>query len=224
MKSNLDVWAIQYFPNELYTALNQIKGGTNIIYSNCTCNFKIGNEEISTRQFDTFLYNEESDILIMLMRGGKATKEDMIKYLEENNHEYYEVTFIPMEDKYEDGNDISELWFARERYVLEDALDDSIDKGVQSCEYYPLLNGSLELGYISNSNDSFDIEGRLFQGLIKTDDKIVLIINQKDNIDVNGKDRNLNYKEILEVINSKGFNCTVITDSEPELRNKTNQK
>ena len=224
MKSNLDVWAVQSIPDELYTALGQVKGGINIIYSNCTCNFKIGNQEVTTRQFDTFLYNEESDILIMLMRGGKATKEDMVKYLEENDMEYYEVTFAPPIDEYEDKNDTLELWFARERYVLEDALDDSIDKGVQSCEYYPLLNGSLELGYISNSNDSFDIEGRLFQGLIKTDDKIVLIINQKDNIDVNGKDRNLDYKEILEVVNSKGFNCTVITDSEPKLQQKTSQK
>ena len=224
MKSNLDVWAIQKYPDALYTALDQIKGGTNIIYSNCTCNFKIGNQEVSARQFDTFLYNEESDILIMLMRDGGVSKEDMIKYLEGKGMDYYEVTFAPSISEYEDNNAIPEIWFARERYVLEDALDDSIDKGVQCCEYYPLLNGSLELGYISNSNDSFDIEGRLFQGLIKTDDKIVLIINQKDNIDINGKDRNLDCKKILEVINSKGFNCTVITDSEPELQNKSNQK
>ena len=37
MNNNLDVWAIQYYPNELENALNQIKGGMNIIYSNLKC-------------------------------------------------------------------------------------------------------------------------------------------------------------------------------------------
>ena len=59
--SNLDVWAIQYYPEELLTALTQIKEGMNIIYSNLTCAFRIGSKDIKTRQFDTILYNEESD-------------------------------------------------------------------------------------------------------------------------------------------------------------------
>ena len=63
MKSNLDVWAIQYYPEDVYTALNNIKEGINIIYSNCISELKIGNKKISNREFDTFLYNEESGIL-----------------------------------------------------------------------------------------------------------------------------------------------------------------
>ena len=34
MNSNLDCWAIQFYPEELETALNQIKDGISIIYSN----------------------------------------------------------------------------------------------------------------------------------------------------------------------------------------------
>ena len=217
MKSNLDCWAIQYYPEELQTALNQIKTGTSIIYSNCTCDLKIGNQEISTRQFDTFLYNEESDVLIMLMRGGVAKKEDIIKYLEQNKKNYGEVIFSPSIVEYEDGDDIPEIWFAREKYVLEDALKDSIDKGVHTCEFYPALLGSLDLGYISNSSKKCEIDGRLFKGLIKLDDKIIFLINQFDNVDKKGNIRNLEYDDVIEIINKSSLSYNVIQDIEPDL-------
>ena len=220
MRSNLDVWAVQTDPTEIYTALEQVKDGISIIYSNCTCNFKIGSQEISTRQFDTFLYNEESDVLIMLMRGGKATKEDMIKYLEENGKEYYEVTFADSMDEYEDGNDVSVLWFSREKYVLEDAINDSKSKGINSCEYYPLTTGSLELGYISNTNKPYSVDGRLFNGVVKFEDKLVLIINQPGNVDENGNNRNSWPCNVLDILKENGIECTVIMDKEPEIYNK----
>ena len=50
MKSNLDVWAIQYYPEALLTALNKIQEGMNIIYSNCVCHFKVGDEVITNRE------------------------------------------------------------------------------------------------------------------------------------------------------------------------------
>ena len=199
MKSNLDVWAIQTDPTEIYTALEQVKDGISIIYSNCTCNFKIGSQEIKNRQFDTFLYNEESDVLIMLMRGGKATKEE-----------------------YENTDDIDPIWFAREKYVLEDAINDSKSRGITSCEFYPFLTGSLNFGYISNSNNAYSIDGRLFRGLVKFDDKLVLIINQMENIDTNGKMRNMSNQDVLDILKSNGIECTVITDKEPEIY-KTNK-
>ena len=220
MKSNLDVWAVQTDPTEIYTALEQVKDGISIIYSNCTCNFKIGSQEISTRQFDTFLYNEESDVLIMLMRGGKATKEDMIKYLEEKGKKYHEITFANPVEEYENTDDIDPIWFAREKYVLEDAIKDSKKNGITSCEFYPFLTGSLNFGYISNSNNAYSIDGRLFRGLVKLDDKLVLIINQRENIDANGKMRNMSNQDVLDILKSNGIECTVITDKEPEIYNK----
>ena len=222
MNSNLDCWAIQTDSEELATALDQIDDGISFIYSNCTCNFKIGNQEIKNRQFDTFLYNEDSDVLIMLMRGGKATKEDMIKYLEENGKEYYEVTFAnPVED-YENTDDIDPIWFAREKYVLEDAINDSKSRGITSCEFYPFLTGSLNFGYISNTDNPYSVDGRLFRGLVKFDDKLVLIINQRENIDANGKMRNMSNQDVLDILKSNGIDCTVITDKEPEIY-KTNK-
>ena len=217
MRSNLDVWAIQFYPEELETALGKIEDGMSIIYSNCTCNFKIGNQEIKNRQFDTFLYNEDSDVLIMLMRGGKATKEDMIKSLEEKGKEYHEVTFAnPVED-YENTDEISELWFAREKYVLKDAINDSKSRGINSCEFYPLVTGSLELGYISNTDNPYSVDGRLFNGLVKFDDKLVFIINQPDNITKDGTIRNMWPCNVLDILKENGIECTVSMDTEPEI-------
>lgn len=220
MKSNLDCWAIQYYPEELKTALDQIKGGISIVYSNCTCKFKIGKQKITTRQFDTFLYNEESDVLIMLMRGGVASKEDIIKYLKENNKEYGEVAFAPSITEYKDGNDIPEIWFAREEYVLQDALKDSVDKGIEDCEYYPLLSGSLELGYITNSNKKINVDGRLFKGLIKLGDKIILLINQHNNVDEKGQTRNLDFTDVLKIIRENKLSCKVLIEIEPNLHSE----
>lgn len=194
--SNLDVWAIQYYPLELMNALKCIDGGMNIIYSNLTCKFKVGNKSIDQRQFDTILYNKESDILIMLMRGGVAKKKDIINYLNDNNKEYCEIVFSPSVLEYRDSEAIPELWFAREKYVLDDALNDSRLKGIDYLDYYPNVLSSIDLGYITNnSNKDISIDGRLFKGLIKLDDKVVFIINQKNN-----KNKNMNMDEVINII------------------------
>ena len=211
--SNLDVWAIQYYPEELLTALTQIKEGMNIIYSNLTCAFRIGSKDIKTRQFDTILYNEESDILIMLMRGGQAKKEDMIKYLEDNNKQYTEVSFAPTIEYYRDSDSIPELWFAREEYVIKDALNDSKIKGINYLEYYPNVIGNINLGYITNSNNSnISIDGRSIKGLIKLEDKIVLIINQENN-----KDKNLDFINIISIIRENNMEFDIVLDKEVDI-------
>ena len=102
----------------------------NIIYSNLKCFFKIGNNIISNRKFDTMLYNEESDLLIMLMRDGIVNKEDIINYLEKNNKKYTEITFTPSLSEYHNSSDIPEIWFVRDEFVLNDALLDSINKDI----------------------------------------------------------------------------------------------
>lgn len=218
MKSNLDVWAVQSNPNDLSAALSQIKDGMNIIYSNCTCNLVLGNQTIKTRQFDSILYNEESDILIMLMRDGLVTKEDVIKYLEANNKEYGEVTFAPSIEEYNNDNNIPDIWFAREKAVLCDALQDAFNKGIDMCEFYPLVTGNLDIGYITNTKDNkINLDGRLFRGVLKLDDRLVLIINQKENIDKNGNDRNMDTKEIINTIEECGFNFDVVMTNEINL-------
>lgn len=217
MRSNLDVWAIQYYPNELQTALGQVKEGFNIVYSNCVCDIKIGPQELATRQFDTFLYNEESEVLIMLMRSGKATKDDIIQYLEANNKPYGEVTFTSFEDEFQDGDDLPELWFAREAYVLRDALEDSKGKNITSCIYYPLAFGQMNLGYLTSNDRKVNVDGRLFGGVVQLEDKVVLVIEQEDNVDKDGKSRNMTPSIVLTIMEELGIKCDVSFDDSPNL-------
>ena len=225
MKSNLDVWAIQYYPEQLLTALSKIQDGMNIIYSNCICFFKVGDEIITNRQFDTILYNEESDILILLMRDGKATKLDIIKYLEENNKKYVEITFDASAlEEYQNDDSIPEIWFAREEYVLDDALKDSKNKNVNECTIYPNINSSINFGYNANDDNNYFIDGRIFKSLIKLNDKLIFIINQLDNVDQNGICRNLTENDIFELLNKYGFEYEESYDKPNPHFDKTRKK
>lgn len=213
MQSNLDIWAVQTDPKEVITALDNIKTDNDIIlYTNLVCNFKIGNEDITSRQFDTFLYSEENDILVLLMRGGKASADDIRDYLDNKQLKYNEIVFAPSVKDYEDEYTGPEIWFAREKYVLDDAIADSIEKGSKKeCEFYPFLPANLNLGYLTNSkSDNFSVEGRLFRGVIKLEDKIILLVSQND-------PRNVTTSEVNEVLNKYGIEYTILDNSDFDL-------
>ena len=57
MNRNLDVWAIQKYPKELYTALENVKTDTGdlILFTNLECNFELNGKRVK-RNFDTSLY------------------------------------------------------------------------------------------------------------------------------------------------------------------------
>ena len=220
MKSNLKVYAIQNNIEELKKALLQIEKGFNYIYSNCMFSIQLGNQKIKSRQFDTFLYNQESDILIMLMRNGQVSKEDIIDYLKSNNKEFSEITFTHLEDiNYKNSKKLPELYFAREKKMVLEALKDSLNKGNYNCKYYPDLIGKFYLNYITNASETFDIDGRLIKGLLQLDDKIILLINQICNIDEYGNSRNMYKKEIIALLNEIGMKTNIFYD-EPKLYTK----
>ena len=167
----LDLWAIQKYPNELYTALDNIKNDV-IIFKNCICEFTIGKKRIKTRQFDTIIYSEESDTMIMLMRGGKATSEMAEKYLDEHGIDYHIVNLIELPD-FKDDEKVKEFWFAREKYVVEDAVKDSVTKGQTTCKYDPDIKSKIIFKYRLIEGDAPLIKIH-FRGLIEFDDKYVL--------------------------------------------------
>ena len=53
----LDIWAIQNEPNEIYTALKNIKTDV-LIFKNVICKFRVGDNLIN-RKFDNMIYSEE---------------------------------------------------------------------------------------------------------------------------------------------------------------------
>ena len=214
---NLDVWAIQYYPEELYNALNNINDGLNIIYSNVKSDLYIGKEKVKSRQFDTILYNEESDILIMLARAGIANKEDVIKYLDSNGKRYVEIDFDYRIFDYKEKYNVPEIWFSRERYVLEDAIQDSLNKGITKAKFYPCIKSELKLGFLSRYHKYINLDSINFKGLLQLEDKIVLIVNEKNNVDKFGKSRNMGALDVLDVIDNFGISCDVIYDRDPKI-------
>ena len=165
MNRNLDVWAIQKYPNELYTALENVKTDTGdlILFTNLECDFELNGQAVK-RSFDTSLYYDAgngNDALILLMKDGIATANQIREYLEKKQLRYHEVSFakdvtkeLPEDfdnvyNEEKDDENIPEIWFAREEYVLRDALNDSIEQGNTTCDYYPLLQG-FRLRYIQH--------------------------------------------------------------------------
>ena len=96
MNKTLDVWAIQKHPEELYTALKNIKTdqGDLILFTNLNSIFQLNGQTVG-RQFDTELYyiGKDNDAVILLQKDGAASAEDIRNYLEEKGLQYHEVSF-----------------------------------------------------------------------------------------------------------------------------------
>ena len=217
MNRNLDVWAIQKYPNELYTALENVKTDTGdlILFTNLECDFELNGQTVK-RSFDTSLYYDAgngNDALILLMKDGVATADQIREYLEKKQLRYHEVSlakdFNNAYKEEKDDENIPEIWFAREEYVLRDALNDSIEQGNITCDYYPLLQGFLSLNYSANSNlSSYSVDGRKILGVITLEDKMILLIN-------NGNDeRNISPFQAHKIMEELGVSVNVLSDRE----------
>lgn len=204
MRSNLDVWAVQKEPNDFQTALANIKKDSekNILFSNCHTNFCIGNHKIKSKKFNVVLSSEESDVLILFMKDGVATVEDVRKYLDDKEINYHEVIFKEPKNQIPQDSSLKELWFAREKAVLEDAILDSKSKQHTTCTYYPKVRGKLEIGYTTEKNYFVEVEERMLKGLVEFDDKIVILINQYEK-------RNMNEIQVYETLNENEIDINI---------------
>ncbi len=240
MNRNLDVWAIQKHPKALYTALENVKTDTGdlILFTNLECSFTLGGKKVQ-RSFETALYYDDQennqDALILLMKDGQATPEQIREYLEKESLKYHEVSFakdlkkelleeFDIPHKEEKQNEaIPELWFAREEYVLRDALTESIKMGNTTCDYYPLLQGFLNLNYTDNNTDSIqdsshNIDGRRILGVIALEDKMILMINSENDY------RNLSPFQVHKVMEELGISVNVHQPTEFNIENPYQSK
>ncbi len=214
--SNLDVWAIQSLKEEIHNALaNVTSSSTNILFRNCLCTFKIEDTNMNIL-FDTMFYGEDSDTLILLMRNGALTDQELKEELDKRNINYNEVVFDDLDFNYQEDKNFRDIWFARENYVLIDALQDSKDKGIKKCTYYPNVTGNLEMEYLTSLLSKEKVDGRTTEGLIELEDKIVLLINQDD-------ERNIGMREVFQITESIGTMTNVDMSREVESIKKNKQ-
>jgi len=196
--SNLDIWAIQKVREEINDALENVTSSIkNILFRNCLCTFRIESYDINVL-FDTMLYAEDSDTLVLLMRNGSLTSQELKEELERRNIYYNEVIFDDNDFSYEADYNSKEIWFARESNVLEDAFRDSKEKGQKNATYYPAVEGILSIQYLTSTLETEKVDGRDFKGLIETEDKYILLVNQKDK-------KNIGMNEVLQVSEKFGI-------------------
>ena len=210
MNSNLDVWTIQNNPDMLEVALNRIDNGLTIVYDNCYCAFQVGSKIIKNCVFPTIIYNEECDILIMLK---SSDKEKAINYLVEEGLKFVEINFENYETKEDSIEDISDIWIARQASVLDDALKDSKEKGLEEITYYPNVVGSMQIDYKNTDLCPVKIDGREFQGFVVLADKIIMIVN-------NGSDEYkgpLDLETIMAIANRNDMFVKINPDKEIEF-------
>ena len=75
-------------------------------------------------------------------------------------------------------------------------------------EYYPNVLSSLNLGYITNNNSNISVDGRTFKGLIKLEDKVILIVNQENN-----KEKNMNFNDIISIVKKHNMSYDINIDN-----------
>lgn len=207
--TNLDIWAIEFNKKELDKALSKIKKGTtSILYTNCISELKIGEDAYISKQYDTCIYNSESDLLILIMRDDKKSNQKVRNYLDHKEILYHEVRFADLDEVYEDDLTLPKLWFAKDEEVLKNAIKNSKQKGVNNCSFYPLFESELILNYQGiETNTPFD--GRIFKGLVKLSDKYVFIINHNES-------NNMDQYDVVNVLFNQGMNISIPEEKYPQ--------
>lgn len=179
----LDVWSPQYNYQDIISALSgwkneNVEEGDTILFSNLRCTFNLGDRIVPSKQWDTFLYSPENDKLIMLMRDGVVSYEDLKRELDEREIIYHEVVFSDQDPIYDDDSSLPQFWTARDKAILNEFIEDSVKnenshKGV----YYPKLKGSIELSYETTKKGKIiPVEGRIIDGVIVMEDKVILLL------------------------------------------------
>ena len=192
MKSTrMNIETIQKDGSNLESTLNSIKNSeNNILFTNCTSLLKVGNKKFQV-QFNTALYCDTKELLILGMHGGKMTPDTWEEELARRNITYHEVVFDVKE--YRDSDEEKQLWFARDGLSLENAITDSKRKGMDTCTFYPTLKGKLEIKYNSDLEGTVALDRQEIRGVIEFEDKLILIINHTE-------DCNVYYKKALRLL------------------------
>lgn len=213
----LDVWGIYRDPEHVLDALKIIAEHKDKIteeeplnlFVNCTSSFIVDGKRIG-RYMDALICSSQADIALCIssaryndedLGNYSATPEDIVRFLEKNNIPYRVITGEPQKDDIDDPK-IPEIWMAREKYVLEDSLTESREKGCTDCVIYPDTTAKLSMGYYLKDGLYHEIWGLNFTGLIETDNSWTFLIDENDS-------RNVSAEEAKTIISDNGLGYTI---------------
>ena len=178
-KKILDIKAVQSSKEELFNALNDLKTNDIVIFENAIIELKIGEKKITDKIFDCVIYSEESGRMVLIMKNTSVSTNDVIEFFDNNNIPYNFVSFIKDKNTYEEKVTTPSIWFAYNMQDVKDACTHSLNSGITDFNYIfdKTIESRLKFHYITSSDrNKITFDGKIrFYGLIKLDDKIILI-------------------------------------------------
>lgn len=211
---NKKIFAIQDDPDTLKSALINVRNtDNNLLITNCISRLKLGNQKLHII-FDTLLYNDEKNILVMIKDSSVVSPELFKEMLNNNNVGYNELNF--REYLHFDKPETSkELFFATSISNLKYVIKKSMKNGSDSCTYYPAITGHFTLKYFYNKEKQEQLDDYYIKGLLELDDKIILIIKEST-------ESTLYFKRILHEL--KKMNISVIVDYSKQIKESLKEK
>lgn len=207
MSNKLRVKAIQFYPEKLDSVLDSLNDGFNIVYSNLKSSINLNGIKLKSRKFDTMLYNEEDNLMLLLMRGGSLSKEDIIDYLDIYEKSYAEVTFENNPYEYQDGDDIPELCFVNNKNDLSDELIECLFYNINECKYYISLKGTMDLGYMDKYDKRVTLDKKRYKGVLKFENKLIFL----------SPNDNFSQDTIINILKKYMINYDIDNDKKPNL-------
>ena len=205
---NKKIFAIQDDLDTLKSAIIKVRNtDNNLLVTNCISRLKLGNQKLHII-FDTLLYNDDKNILIMIKDSSVVSPELFKKMLNNNNVGYNELNF--REYLHFDKPETSkELFFATSISNLKYVIEKSMKNGSDSCTYYPTITGHFTLKYFYNKEKQEQLDDYYIKGLLELDDKIILIIKEST-------EPTLYFKRILYELEK--MNINVIVDYSKQIK------
>ena len=211
---NKKIFAIQDDLDTLKSAIIKVRNtDNNLLVTNCISRLKLGNQKLHII-FDTLLYNDDKNILIMIKDSSVVSPELFKEMLNNNNVGYNELNF--REYLHFDKPETSkELFFATSISNLKYVIEKSMKNGSDSCTYYPAITGHFTLKYFYNKEKQEQLDDYYIKGLLELDDKIILIM--KESIE-----STLYFKRILHELEK--MNINVIVDYSKQIKESLKEK
>ena len=191
--------SIQRYPEDLNEVLKYLKKDEEMfLYTNLICEFKINQKDLKTSQFHSALDDKKNIILFSKQEG--ITKNDIIKKFEQ--YPMCHITFFQDTLELDDSDFI--LDFMHSAAMLEKAILTTLESGNNDCDFYPYIGGEF-IVKLGNNNYT-----QSFRGLIQMENKILLLMNQKNKslIKVN---------DVFKLMQKYNMDCHYYECGEPNL-------
>lgn len=177
--------------------------GLHILFTKVLMNLKLGQTSFFI-PYDTAFTSNRNELLLLL---NEKDQEKFKKKLDEMNINYHEIDFQEETYEYKKPQDNKKIVFVRGINALRETLIDSKKHNRTECIYYPRVKGSINLKYYLRDDSKENLISKDIKGLIEFNDRIVLCLNQDE-------DMNINYKRVLKLFDELDMIVSISGETE----------